>query len=274
MSFRSKTCYIISGEEKMFNNRKRKAELSYIKDLIIKFDISKEEDINFLLKLQNLALPENNGYQITELPKDIGMSKLHFVLSVISTNASKVYIDEKYAQQLKDFLFGDDNYVVGIHLPGANGNFYQKQIFSQGLENSGDLLRGVPINNEWVDINKTVSIEVNFPTFLGRIKNSATNKYKISEGSNINKLGAYIVRIPKANVGLAQDGPAPQPIYYYNERNTPTLLPEYIVGYLNFDSESIGALDVNPNYGRNSNLLATIYDANALKNVANRRTIS
>ena len=252
------------------NNSDKKRTLNYIKQLITNFCVTNKQEIDYLMSLKNIDLPNpDNGYQITTLPADLGMSKLNFVLGVINANASDVYLDETYANDLKDFLYSDSNSIVGVHLPGAAGNLRQDLIFNNGLENTGDLLRGMAVDLDYVDINKTVTLVKNFADFVMYLKTAVKLRYKMGmEMNNPNQNGAYIVKIPKTNLGL-DDHHLPQPIYYLNDRNMPTLLPEYVVGFLEFNGNRIGHFNINPNYGRKTNVLATVYEGKVnLKNQA------
>ena len=145
------------------------------------------------------------------------------------------YMPKELGEELENLF--DSDYAVGIHRVGYwDIDKTLPCIFKSGLINNGDILCG-GIQNDYVDINKTVSIMDSFLTMNAELK--LAHNYKQS-------VGCIIIKIPYSYIGM-KEGEL-KPIYYKDEQVI-KLLPEYIYGYVPTDREGhLGTIIHNDSY--------------------------
>lgn len=145
------------------------------------------------------------------------------------------YMPKELGEELENLF--DSDYAVGIHRVGyCDIDKTLPCIFKSGLINNGDILCG-GIQNDYVDINKTVSIMDSFLTMNAELK--LAHNYKQS-------VGCIIIKIPYSYIGM-KEGEL-KPIYYKDEQVI-KLLPEYIYGYVPTDREGhLGTIIHNDSY--------------------------
>lgn len=145
------------------------------------------------------------------------------------------YMPKELGEELEKLF--DSDYAVGIHRVGyCDIDKTLPCIFKSGLINNGDILCG-GIQNDYVDINKTVSIMDSFLTMNAELK--LAHNYKQS-------VGCIIIKIPYSYIGM-KEGEL-KPIYYKDEQVI-KLLPEYIYGYVPTDRDGhLGTIIHNDSY--------------------------
>ena len=167
-----------------------------------------------------------------------------------------ISLKNKLGMELEKIFF-DDDYVIGVHRTGAEGNAVE--ILKNGLYLTGHTLSGGAGDTSGIDLKKNITFHTEYIDFIKALSEGATYKtYGFGYGD------AIIVKIPKADIKNFDK------ILDFSDV-TPVLKPEYLVGsvrsQVDLSSKKIKIMDIVYNLRENNGIDSSIDNQNIINDV-------
>lgn len=167
-----------------------------------------------------------------------------------------ISLKNKLGMELEKIFF-DDDYVIGVHRTGAEGNAVE--ILKNGLNLTGHTLSGGAGDTGGIDLKKNITFHTEYIDFIKALSEGATYKtYGLGYGD------AIIVKIPKADIKNFDK------IVDFSDV-TPVLKPEYLVGsvrsQVDLSSKKIKIMDIVYNLRENNGIDSSIDNQNIINDV-------
>lgn len=167
-----------------------------------------------------------------------------------------ISLKNKLGMELEKIFF-DDDYVIGVHRTGAEGNAVE--ILKNGLYLTGHILSGGAGDTSGIDLKKNITFHTEYIDFIKALSEGATYKtYGFGYGD------AIIVKIPKADIKNFD-----KILDFSNV--TPVLKPEYLVGsvrsQVDLSSKKIKIMDIVYNLRENNGIDSSIDNQNIINDV-------
>ena len=167
-----------------------------------------------------------------------------------------ISLKNKLGMELEKIFF-DDDYVIGVHRTGAEGNAVE--ILKNGLYLTGHTLSGGAGDTSGIDLKKNITFHTEYIDFIKALSEGATYKtYGFGYGD------AIIVKIPKADIKNFDK------ILDFSDA-TPVLKPEYLVGsvrsQVDLSSKKIKIMDIVYNLRENNGIDSSIDNQNIINDV-------
>ena len=167
-----------------------------------------------------------------------------------------ISLKNKLGMELEKIFF-DDDYVIGVHRTGAEGNAVE--ILKNGLYLTGHILSGGAGDTSGIDLKKNITFHTEYIDFIKALSEGATYKtYGFGYGD------AIIVKIPKADIKNFDK------ILDFSDV-TPVLKPEYLVGsvrsQVDLSSKKIKIMDIVYNLRENNGIDSSIDNQNIINDV-------
>lgn len=167
-----------------------------------------------------------------------------------------ISLKNKLGMELEKIFF-DDDYVIGVHRTGAEGNAVE--ILKNGLNLTGHTLSGGAGDTGGIDLKKNITFHTEYIDFIKALSEGATYKtYGLGYGD------AIIVKIPKADIKNFDK------IVDFSDV-TPVLKPEYLVGsvrsQVDLSSKKIKIMDIVYNLRENNGIDSSIDSQNIINDV-------
>ena len=167
-----------------------------------------------------------------------------------------ISLKNKLGMELEKIFF-DDDYVIGVHRTGAEGNAVE--ILKNGLNLTGHTLSGGAGDTGGIDLKKNITFHTEYIDFIKALSEGATYKtYGLGYGD------AIIVKIPKTDIKNFDK------IVDFSDV-TPVLKPEYLVGsvrsQVDLSSKKIKIMDIVYNLRENNGIDSSIDNQNIINDV-------
>ena len=167
-----------------------------------------------------------------------------------------ISLKNKLGMELEKIFF-DDDYVIGVHRTGAEGNAVE--ILKNGLNLTGHTLSGGAGDTGGIDLKKNITFHTEYIDFIKALSEGAIYKtYGLGYGD------AIIVKIPKADIKNFDK------IVDFSDV-TPVLKPEYLVGsvrsQVDLSSKKIKIMDIVYNLRENNGIDSSIDNQNIINDV-------